>query len=689
MTSPECIHDANRAFGLVFQDDLVGARTRLQNQSNETYSHVALGFIYFIEAALGMEDQMIAKALDTLLKVEESIKQAKATLISSSNEKQSTVHWWVPGLEYDIMLADVLIFQAILHFMTETVSDSVKGIYKLGKSYKLFSSSYQSVFSNISWPESTTNTKSLHPDIATDIEPFIEIVQEHYSTSKLNPSTLASNSTSYIGAFTLGGFMRKKTRTGQLDQVNLKPYEKWLDDPIASLVMGGTAFGYGLFGLALTFLPNKIKKPLSWVGFGASISNERSQTMLERNKCNKWLLFSFVGCKWEIHGKLAGLTLLTYRATMLTTLGWIASRERSLEAYATLVDSFAKVNSADDQNGTLCVLHQSKVYILQGNVLLAKNLLLQKINSIKVAKEPLKLKQIVGVLSYELALVHVHMCEWVEAGEAFLELKKENAWSHFTYQLAALGCFLLVQDKSEILKNRIDNLFKELPMLANKKQGKAPPIEALLGRKLTQYKTRHSELIAEGRIASGREECYWDSIQITPIEEFSILLSAYDHMPAISLRSNIKRLCSLSPKIEIPDENLGNLSQQASIANSNLGLSVDEIYMRNILLGTQLSALGNYKAARMVLEKVDLKSTQEPHNYMIAIIQRALVELREGDLTPNDLEKWKQNFQKANKLLDMVLNLPDNYLMKGRMESKVQLIKDEMNEKKEQLGIAP
>ncbi|KAH9459104.1 hypothetical protein Pst134EA_019255 [Puccinia striiformis f. sp. tritici] len=85
-----------------------------------------------------------------------------------------------------------------------------------------------------------------------------------------------------------------------------------------------------------------IRKLLSWAGFNSPNNIDRSETILERNRCLRWLNFSNTSCRWEMHGKLAGLALLTYRSSMLKAAGWLAARDRSLKAYEVLVTSLAQ-----------------------------------------------------------------------------------------------------------------------------------------------------------------------------------------------------------------------------------------------------------------------------------------------------------------------------------------------------------
>ncbi|KAH9459113.1 hypothetical protein Pst134EA_019266 [Puccinia striiformis f. sp. tritici] len=804
----ESIINVSKAFDLLFHDDLVGARLLLQqhSQPEQPYNHVALALISFIEAVLSMEDQMIAKALESLLKSEEAIKQAKSTHAGSTSSTDSNreiaQHWWTPGLEYDILLADLMIFQAILHFMTETISDGMKGIYKVTKAYKIFSSSHQAVFSELQATNPISSQTSESEEREGENTAFEATIESLYQKSKPHPSSLSSsNSSSYFGGLSL--YKRKKP-TPPVHATNLSPiYKSWTEDPIASLVIGGSAFGYGLFGLILSFLPPKIKKLLSWVGFNSPNNIDRSETILERNRCLRWLNFSNTSCRWEMHGKLAGLALLTYRSSMLKAVGWLAARDRSLKAYEVLVTSLAQKKSEgnidEEEQGALWILHRSKLLVMKGETEEAKRLILTRLHdhdSTKTVVAPLqpKFKHATGLLSYEYTLVCVRLADWNRAGHAFLALKIENAWSHVTYQFAALGCFLLVQDRSEELQKKIDDLFIELPTLLGKKKAmgrEIPPHELLVTRKITEYKSKHSDLVSKGMIESSRVECYWDSIQISPIEELGLLMAIYEDCPKTTLVSGIRRLCDLSPTIEVDTmiipSKIEQLQEQKGATDSValtrkpdekkikeekttkmvISLSKEELCIRYLLLAVQFLNLGQFDQSRRFLNNIlqqpttdnnnnnkshsssslstsndQLQSFEIPagsnldYNFISALICKALVELNELDhvlsthTSSTNLHAGKKSdsvidnklvvvqeiktstivdshpknsipienhltffnlclnkLRLADSILNSILELTDTYPMRGRTESKIQLIKDEINEKIDEINL--
>lgn len=778
----ESIIQVSKAFDLLFHDDLVGAKALLQQkpQSDQPYNHVALALIAFIEAVLCMEESLITKALEGLLKSEEAVKQAKGALSSAGSgdlKQEISQHWWTPGLEYDILLADLMIFQSILHFMAETISDGMKGIYKITKAYKIFSSSHQAVFSELLATNPISSLTS-HADEEPGIEPFKEAIQTLYNKPKPHPSPLSTSS--YFSGFSLGLYKRKKPGPGPSESSLAVPptYTTWTDDPIASLVIGGAAFGYGIFGLILSFLPPKVKKLLSWVGFSGPNATDRAETILERNRCLRWLNFSHASCRWEMHGKLAGWALLAYRSTMLKAVGWLAAPDRSLQAYGALIDSMAHGSRPIDENkqGTLWIIHLSKLLVMQGQTEDAKRLISNRLHRAQHPQDPQnpippQFKHAVGLLSYEYALACVRLAHWSCAGEAFLSMKKENAWSHVTYQFAALGCFLLVDDRTEELQKKIDELFCELPTLFSKKKSmgrEMPPHEQLVTRKLTEYKAKHANLVQQGSVASDRVECYWDSILISPIEELALLMAIYDDSPKTSLVSGIRRLCCLSPRVEIDTITVPGLpspekfevgGEDAGLVENNIcrlklhdsnpdketaiSLSTEEEFMRDLLLAVQLLNLGVFDQSRRFLNNILLSSSSSStsqvspqqeasagnldFNYISASICKALVELKEldgllldassaypahtqqdhhGILAEKLAQRKAQGFHSspsnqssnrdkqptlpalcfsklraADSVLNSILELPESYPMRGRTESKIQLMKDEINEK--------
>ena len=88
----------------------------------------------------------------------------------------------------------------------------------------------------------------------------------------------------------------------------------WVNDAVAQLVVGGSAFGHGLFELVFALLPPKLRKLTSF--FGYSYGN--------RSVALKLLSVSAMGT--DVHASFASLVLLTYYGLVLLMSGWQADR---------------------------------------------------------------------------------------------------------------------------------------------------------------------------------------------------------------------------------------------------------------------------------------------------------------------------------------------------------------------------
>ncbi|KAH9459105.1 hypothetical protein Pst134EA_019256 [Puccinia striiformis f. sp. tritici] len=357
---------------------------------------------------------------------------------------------------------------------------------------------------------------------------------------------------------------------------------------------------------------------------------------------------------------------------------------------------------------------------MKGETEEAKRLILTRLHdhdSTKTVVAPLqpKFKHATGLLSYEYTLVCVRLVDWNRAGHAFLALKIEKRL--------------------------------ELPTLLGKKKAmgrEIPPHELLVTRKITEYKSKHSDLVSKGMIESSRVECYWDSIQISPIEELGLLMAIYEDCPKTTLVSGIRRLCDLSPTIEVDTmiipSKIEQLQEQKGATDSValtrkpdekkikeekttkmvISLSKEELCIRLFMVTVQFLNLGQFDQSRRFLNNIlqqpttdnnnnnkshsssslstsndQLQSFEIPagsnldYNFISALICKALVELNELDHKIISLffNLCLNKLRLADSILNSILELTDTYPMRGRTESKIQLIKDEINEKIDEINL--
>lgn len=203
-------------------------------------------------------------------------------------------------------------------------------------------------------------------------------------------------------------------------------------------------------------------------------------------------------------------------------------------------------------------------------------------------------------------------------------------------------------------------------------------METYISRKLVLYKAKHEQLCALGVVPESRQACFWDSIAVSPIEgasaifsasttlfdgssaEFGLLWSMYGKTPPDTLEANVNRLAALTPVIDL--EAAARPSPPASLSSASTGSSstrhpngiphratsltegatagktrlflVDELAVRDVVVGIQLSSLGRFVAARSILRRVvEGESAVHSDTFIVAhaLAEMAVIELREGE----------------------------------------------------------
>lgn len=93
----------------LLNDDLAGAKAVLEAQKDSPYALAGLGICSFLTAAIGMEDDRLSASMETLGQAERAAKKNKASAVEVDPGQ-----WWTqPGLEYEILVADVVAAQSV------------------------------------------------------------------------------------------------------------------------------------------------------------------------------------------------------------------------------------------------------------------------------------------------------------------------------------------------------------------------------------------------------------------------------------------------------------------------------------------------------------------------------------------------------------------------------------------------
>ncbi|KAI5964017.1 IML2 [Candida theae] len=120
------------------------AKLASQDDSPRAVFPLALGVMEFIEATLGFEPEVMAKAHNTLSEAE-TASQANSKYNTRYHLATSTIY--PPGTEFQVTLAESTLLNALLMLLKENngVVDSAKALFKLRKAYQILDSVHKKI----------------------------------------------------------------------------------------------------------------------------------------------------------------------------------------------------------------------------------------------------------------------------------------------------------------------------------------------------------------------------------------------------------------------------------------------------------------------------------------------------------------------------------------------------------------
>ncbi|KAF7986637.1 hypothetical protein HWV62_26454 [Athelia sp. TMB] len=474
--------------------------------------------------------------------------------------------------------------------------------------------------------------------------------------------------------------------------------EEKLDPAVADLIVSGTAFGHGLFGLVLSLLPSKARTLVGAFGFkadrGAALKAlvKAAEAVDGAQDANGGALQG----RGDVHGVFAALVLMTYWGAVLLLGGWCADEANIVREYAALVERVANRYPT----GALWILNRAKILrmthdaagavrVLEGG--LAADGVAEKVQGAEAPApgvDEVAFREADTLLIFELAWTQLAQRRYAAAGALFVRITELNSWSHGTYYFLAAGCFWSAGPDE---RGRAQGLLDAIPALLEKRKGpggKELPTEVYIKRKLAFYK-------AQQKARGGDEAKYVEAIRISPAEEMAIFWNTHARIDESIARAHIAELGALSPAPAVASPYLP--APAASSDTPDL-TTPDELAIRALLLGITHRALGApaYPAARAFLDdavRTAGKIGAGGATWVggVACFETAVLELRAADAAAEKgkeggKEMWAGALARAGALLDRV-NGGDADLS-SRLESRVGMLREEIRMKKEGLGIA-
>ncbi|TFK46699.1 hypothetical protein OE88DRAFT_1714935 [Heliocybe sulcata] len=628
------LEEASKGFDFLFANDIVQARETFA--AKETPFHaLGLGVCAFLEAALGMETNLMAEASRCLAISEAGAKkQIKAAKTSSASGR------FPPGLEWELLHADAVILLGLTHVLSESYMGYLQCLAH-SKFTKLYKSVFPAGIDDYATPASTPGP----------------------SRKPSTPSLRSVNSTATATAPARSSFFGRWGSSSPSPSSPKVATFKEPEGPVEEMILSGAAFGYGLFNLVFSLLPAKVKGVVGFFGYAS-----------DRKLALQALAVS--AARSDVHSVFAGLALMTYHGVVLLLAGYQADEEHILKQYRAIVDRV----STRYPTGSLWILNRAKILRMSGNAEAAIKVLQDGLSP----EHPQMFVQADALLLFELAWTLLAQRRYEESAEMFIKMTERNSWSHATYFFIAAGCYISIGNRT-----KAQELLDGVPdaMEKRKLHGRDLPTEVFIKKKITFYKEKQKR-------RGGKEAEYAQCIGISPAEVMAVW-NTHARIGKDVCEAHIKEWAALSPPVTIQSPYITETTAVPDIAELD---TEDELALRSLLLGIVHRSTSSYAPSRAFLSDAATRQSKIQVSTWIpgvATFELAVLDLKEQEAADKEAgrepqkEEWKAVLKSASDKLDTAFSLSGKEVdLSSRLDTRIAMLRDEISAKREMVGIS-
>ncbi|EGO58834.1 hypothetical protein NEUTE1DRAFT_120766 [Neurospora tetrasperma FGSC 2508] len=560
------IEDAMAAVALIMNDDIDGAEAMLRAREDaSTFHQLGVGVSTFLRSILGFEKDIMNEATTRLGETEtrawNDMKKAQKEAekhgvyggsVYPQGHPSGGSHIYPPGSEFALVNAEAQLMGAVVAVMHESLTEGIKGFYKLRKAYATldgimasellylqtlekkgiitnasstktsldkmpgaFSDSEFATLENTKGANTPSQNGAAADSASVAKDPSgpqtpasasasneaktaadVEILDEKLGHLQLDAD--AASEQSVLPDASPEDTTPSTPQFSHLDQLNKFGADRSLfKSPVDIFVHSGASMCFGILLLIISMVPPAFSRLLSVIGFKGD--RDRGVQMLWQST------------KYDnVNGAMAGLVLLQYY-NLFFGIADILPSELDIQQLSKPSTGGAKFEAVGyPRNECTALLAQmrqrypdSRLWRLEEARVLANARRIEEALAMLADNNDSKMRQIAALNSFELSMNSIYALDFKSAPVHFLRCVELNSWSHALYYYLA-ACAELEQYRdlfhsgeatsSAALKHKklAEEYFRKAPTMAGKKRfmAKAMPFEVFVLRKLQKWEER-------------------------------------------------------------------------------------------------------------------------------------------------------------------------------------------------------